>query len=586
MLNSFIKLLVRSYCLALPYGRLKLVFVLGVILFNGFLQLVGVTSIFPFFALCAEPERIRNSRFGSAILHYLPLMSTTQMLVGAGIVSIAMLVFANLGSMASESIRIRYAFGFGQWLRKRVFQSYATRPYGFFLQHNPAELGQKLGDTMTFVLSVLLPMGESITRILMIVLLLGTIFIVQPMVAVCGSILLGGFYYLVFIWLRPKTKEVADTTNYHGIQSGKNTGQFLGGIKTVLVHGKTDYFMEKALYHSAQVGQYQAKVPIYSNGPRYMIEPIAFGGLVSVVLVLAVQGRPFSDILPNLSVIALAAYRLLPALQLLYAQLVTISANSYTLQKLEDEILRIENETIHVASKEFKDSFCTQLKFEHEIQLEKITFQYPSAELPTLANFSLKILKNESLGIAGPSGSGKSTLVDIILGLHLPSSGKILVDNTLLTAENIVSWRKMIGYVPQDIYLLDDSIQDNIAFGVPSEDIDPQALRQAAQGAQILEFIENDLQYGFQTTIGERGVRLSGGQRQRIGLARALYHKPQILILDEATSALDHETEAAVMQTIHKLQGTLTIITIAHRLTTLERCDRVIQLVKGNIIVK
>ena len=182
------------------------------------------------------------------------------------------------------------------------------------------------------------------------------------------------------------------------------------------------------------------------------------------------------------------------------------------------------------------------------------------------------------MGIAGASGSGKSTLVDLILGLHTPGSGEILVDGVRLTHENIMSWRSMIGYVPQDIYLLDDTLEANIAFGIPSVEVDQIALREAAEGAQILSFIEKELPEGFGTVIGERGVRLSGGQRQRIGLARALYHSPQVLILDEATSAQDLQTEAAVIKTINALQGKVTMITIAHRLGTLERCDKTIQL--------
>ena len=199
-----------------------------------------------------------------------------------------------------------------------------------------------------------------------------------------------------------------------------------------------------------------------------------------------------------------------------------------------------------------------------------------------LKDFNLAIARNESVGVAGPSGSGKSTLVDLILGLHMPQAGVLRLDGVPLTEDNMASWRRMIGYVPQDIYLLDDSIEANIAFGV--DKVDPAALREAALGAQILDFIEKELPQGFQTHVGERGVRLSGGQRQRIGLARALYHRPQVLILDEATSALDNETERAVMETIHRLQGTLTIITIAHRLSTLERCDRIIRVANGKIV--
>jgi len=573
MLFSFFKLLTRCYRLALPYGRLKLFAVLGLILFNGLLQLIGVTSIFPFFALAADPDRIRKSTFGSWFLHFLPAMDANHLLVVAGSFSILMLVVASIGSIASEVIRIRYAYGFCHWLRRRLFTAYAVRPYGFFLRRNTSELNQKLWDIMTFIQSVLLPIGEIITRIFMVILLVGMVFLVQPRVAAGAIVVLGGFYLVVFLWLRPRNRVIGEDLQTHNAGFGKNTFQFLQGIKTVLVHGKSHYFMDKALHHSAAIGKAQSMIPIYSNGPRYMIEPIAFGGLVGIVIVLALQGKPFSDILPNLSVMALAAYRLLPTLQLLYSQLVTVAANNYTLSQLEAEILQLEKDTEVISPEQGSISTMT---FDREIRLDNITFYYPNPESPIISDFSLRIAKNESVGIMGPSGSGKSTLVDLILGLHSAQKGRILIDDQPLSSENMISWRRLIGYVPQDIYLLDETLEANIAFGISAEEVDQSALRAAAEGAQILEFIEKELPQGFQTTVGERGVRLSGGQRQRIGLARALYHKPQILILDEATSALDHITEAAVMETIHRLQGKLTIITIAHRLRTLERCDSVI----------
>ncbi len=575
MFSSFLKLLTRCYRLAIPYGRFKLFAVLGLILFNGLLQLVGVTSIFPFFALAADPDRLRNSKFGTWFLHFLPQMDNNHLLVVAGCFSILMLVVASVGSIASEVIRIRYAYGFCHWLRGRLFESYARRPYGFFLTRNSADLNQRLADVMTFINSVLLPIGEIITRIVMVILLVGMVFLVQPWIAIGGIILLGGFYLIVFLWIRPRTRVISEGLQHNNIGFWKNAVQFLNGIKTVLVHEKSRYFMNKSLRHSKKIGLFQSKIPIYSNGPRYMIEPIAFGGLVGIVIVLALQGRPFSDILPNLSVMALAAYRLLPTLQLLYSQLVTVATSNYTLTQLEEEILQLEQETDVTAVSLESEAHLT---FEREIRLESLTFYYPNPETPIISDFTLLVNKNESIGIAGPSGSGKSTLVDLILGLHVAQKGAILIDGVPLSPDNMVSWRRMIGYVPQDIYLLDETIAENIAFGIPIEKINQAALRTAAEGAQILEFIEKELPEGFATVVGERGVRLSGGQRQRIGLARALYHKPQILILDEATSALDNQTELAVMETIHRLQGTLTIITIAHRLSTLERCDRVIEM--------
>jgi ATP-binding cassette subfamily C protein len=600
MIFSFFRLMARCYRMALPYGRLKLFGVLGLILFNGLLQLVGVSSVFPFFALAAAPDRIRNSKIGGHLLHYLPPMSTNHLLVLAGCFAIAMLVFASVGSLLSENLRIRYAYGFCHWLRGRLFESYASQPYAFFLRRNTAELNQRLNDIMTFIQSVLLPIGEILTRLVLVLLLLGGMIFVQPWVALGAVLVFGGFYLLAFLWLRPRARAVGEGMWRHNLGFAKNTSQFLQGIKTVLVHGKTRYFMDRALEHSARIGYFQSKIPIYGNGPRYMIEPVAFGGLMAIVVVLAFRGRPFSDILPNLSVMAFAGYKLLPALQLLYSQLVTVAANQYTLAHLETEILNIEKETgktsskagtprcgVRTAQRDVPTNLpAPPLAFDRELRLEQIGFHYPAATTPVLKDFSIVIAKNESVGIAGPSGSGKSTLVDLILGLHVPQTGVIRLDGEPLTADNMASWRRMIGYVPQDIYLLDDTIEANIAFGVDAKDVDRVALREAALGAQILDFIEKELPQGMQTGVGERGARLSGGQRQRIGLARALYHRPQVLILDEATSALDHQTERAVMETIHRLQGTLTIITIAHRLSTLERCDRIIRLEGGKIVEK
>jgi ATP-binding cassette subfamily C protein len=574
MLKSFLNLLTRCYRLALPYGRLKLFAVLGLILFNGILQLIGVTSIFPFFALAADPERIRNSRLGAFLVSLLPPMDNNHLLALAGAFAIVMLVISSIGSMASETLRVRYAYGFMQWLRIRLLNYYTSRPYAYFLKNNTAILQQKLVEITSFINGVLLPIGEIISRVVLVILLIGIVLLVQPLVAFGAAVLLGGFYFVAFRWIRPRAKLVGEKILFNSVHFAKHFNQFLHGIKTVMIHGKGDFFMSKALGHSAEIGLYQSKVPLYSNGPRYLIEPIALGGLVAVVVVMALQGRPFSDILPNLAVMGAASVRLLPALQLLYSQLVSVAANNYTLAQIEAEILTIEQETEISVDRQSSER---SLSFEKEIRIDHVTFRYPIDAPPILEDFCLTIGKCRSVGIAGPSGSGKSTLVDLILGLHLPQSGGILVDGEPVTPANMNAWRSMIGYVPQDIYLLDETVAENIAFGIPAENVDAGALREAAEGAQILEFIES-LPDGFQTRVGERGVRLSGGQRQRIGLARALYHRPEILILDEATSALDNATEAAVMETIHRLQGKLTIITIAHRLSTLEKCDETIRL--------
>jgi ATP-binding cassette subfamily C protein len=322
-----------------------------------------------------------------------------------------------------------------------------------------------------------------------------------------------------------------------------------------------------------------AWVSILGNAPRYLVEPLAFGGLVVVVLIYAARGQDLITILPNLGVMALAGYRLLPAIQLLYSQITQLTTASHSLDEVFDEFLAAERSLgKDTESKDGRLTAPPALSWERSITIENIAFQYPGAIRPTIKNLSLVIPKNTSIGIVGTTGSGKSTLVDLILGLHIPTDGRILVDDTPLDSNNRRAWRGGIGYVPQDIFLIDDTIAANIAFGLPKSKIDDQALKRAAAAAQILGFIEKDLPMGFDSIVGERGVRLSGGQRQRIGLARALYHQPELLILDEATSALDNETEADVMEAIYTLSGSVTILIIAHRLSTIERCSTKIDL--------
>ena len=357
--------------------------------------------------------------------------------------------------------------------------------------------------------------------------------------------------------------------------------QMLGGIKPVKVHRAEESFITRFTEHSLRGSRLQAWSTILGNGPRYLIEPLAFGGLVFVVLLYAARGQNLITILPNLGVMALAGYRLLPALQLLYSQVTGLTTSRHALEEVFDEFLAVQQTTGKDA--ESADGRLTappRIHWSRSIILENLSFQYPGTEKPVIDRLSLTVPKNSSLGIVGTTGCGKSTLVDLILGLHVPSSGRILIDDTPLGPHNRRAWRGGIGYVPQEIFLIDDSIAANIAFGIPTDQIDSAALHRAATAAQILTFITNELPAGFDTVVGERGVRLSGGQRQRIGLARALYHQPDLLVLDEATSALDTDTEDGVMQAIAALSGQITMIVIAHRLRTVEMCQCKLDLTK------
>ncbi|MDX2110998.1 MAG: ABC transporter ATP-binding protein [Verrucomicrobiota bacterium] len=578
MITNFIRLFIRCYRLARPYGKQKLFVVLAVIFTNGLFQVIGVTSIFPFFALAAEPERIRNSRFGSMLLSHLPPMDQTTLLIWAGSSSIALLFLSNAITLSSEVIRTRYGHGLGHFLRVRLMTALAARPYGYFLERNSGVLLQKvIGDVMQFINGVFLAMMEAISRIITLSFLLFTVFLVQPFVALGAALLLGGFYGTVFLVLRHRSRKLGDGINEANRGTLIAAQHFFGGIKPILVHGKTPYFTEEFARHSKAQAKLYPWLPIFGNGPRYLIEPVALGGLVLAVIWLAFLGRNFSDILPNLTVMALAGYRMIPSVQLLYSQLNQITIMAYTVGEIESEMTGL-SEVILPGATQSSAVGSEPLTFEKSIRLENITFNYPHSSRPVLANFSLEIPRNSSIGIVGVTGSGKSTLVDIILGLHRPQSGCIRVDEQVLVPANYASWRALIGYVPQDIYLLDDSIAANIAFGVPHEMIDREAMYEAASAAQILGFIESGLPTKWDTIVGERGVRLSGGQRQRIGLARALYHRPQLLILDEATSALDTDTETEVIKAIESLRGKVTMIVVAHRLSTIQGCNTVCRL--------
>jgi ATP-binding cassette subfamily C protein len=297
------------------------------------------------------------------------------------------------------------------------------------------------------------------------------------------------------------------------------------------------------------------------------------------VLLLAARGRDFSDILPNLGVMALAGYRLLPSLQLLYGQLTSISSVRHVVDEVYGEFVAAETDK-SIQPESISDVLAPArpLRWGDAITLREIGFRYPGAPLPTLYGLSLTIPKDTSLGIIGPTGSGKSTLVDLLLGLYQPTAGEIVVDDQPLVPAMVPSWQASIGYVPQDIFLIDDTIARNIAFGLPDNEIDPARLREACATAQLLDFVEGELPDGFDTNVGERGVRLSGGQRQRIGLARALYHRPSLLILDEATSALDMATEAKLLDALRSLTGKLTMVVAAHRLSAVANCDQLIDL--------
>ena len=570
----------RVFFLARPYGRAKLAGVFSLSFAQALFQVIGITSIFPFLALAADPERIRRSHFGIRFLELFPPMENRQLLLVAGVIAVAALLASNAVNLLAEYARTRYSQNFAHWLRVRLLRRMASQPYTYFLQRNSGDLLKKiLGDVANYTIGVLLPLLDTVARVLTAVLLLATLFLVQPVIALSAAIVLGGFYVIIFRLLARKRREVDENLRTHLAGLFREAHQMLGGIKPVKVHRAEEHFLARFAGHSEIIAKMNARVPIFGNSARYLVEPLAFGGLVVAVLLLAARGRDFSDILPNLGVMALAGYRLLPSLQLLYSQLTQVSSMRHAVDEVYDEFVAAETDgSIPSAITSDRIMPATPFRWNDTITLREVSFRYPGASRPALNGISLIIAKSTSLGVIGPTGSGKSTLVDLLLGLYQPTKGEILIDGRPLTPALVPAWQATIGYVPQDIFLIDDTIAHNIAFGLADNEIDPARLREACAIAQILEFIEAELGEGFDTVVGERGIRLSGGQRQRIGLARALYRSPSLLILDEATSALDMATEAKLLDALRSLAGKPTMVVAAHRLSTVTGCDQLIDL--------
>lgn len=582
--KAFCLFIAKILVLVRPYGLGRLALVTVLIGAQAVLQVLGVTSIFPFLALAADPEQIRRSSFGREILSWLPPMSNQDLLVVAGCAAILLLVLSNAMTMISEFVRTRYVNSFGHWLRLRLVEQIVAKPYGYFLDASSGVLIKKvLGDVGTFVSGVYLPLIDAFARGVLALALTALLVLVHPVIALGTGLVLGLFYLIFFFALSRRRRIASESLKWASRGLGQELHQLFTGIKPIRLHLAEGVAMARIREFSERQSSVMAWLPVMSNAPRYLIEPIAFGGLVLVVVLYASQGGDFENLLPSLGVMALAGYRLIPSIQLFYGQASVVLTSRHALEEVYDEFQADRSKVHSAIGAKWSRNEVERLDMRHELRLVDVSFSYPSRNAVVLDRISMCLARNRSVAVVGQTGSGKSTLVDLIMGLHKPSAGKVLVDGRELTDEMLPSWRKGIGYVPQDIFLLHDTLAQNIALGYRSEEIDHDRLRTVCDTAQILQFIEEETEAGFESIVGERGIRLSGGQKQRIGLARALYHDPSLLVLDEATSALDTDTERALVQALNALKGKLSMIVIAHRLSTIENCDFRVTLAAGRL---
>jgi ABC-type bacteriocin/lantibiotic exporter with double-glycine peptidase domain len=422
----------------------------------------------------------------------------------------------------------------------------------------------------------MLQLASSLVVSLFIVILL---IITNPVLALFTSVTFVLVYLIVFSFVKRFLSKKGKERFTQNQLKYKYINEAFGGIKDIKVLGKENVFLELFSAASKKLAMADAMSDVVNEIPKYLLETIAFSGILSIIIFMITSGMKVEDFLPILTIYAFGAYRLLPSLQKIFRAIASIKFNFQVVLNLHKDFTVLPDGDVLISS-----DIMDKLPFNENIDLRNIVFRYPNANKNVINNQNISIKANSSIAFVGSTGCGKTTLVDIILGLLEPQSGKIFIDGVEICESNRRAWQKNLGYVPQSIYLLDDSIRHNIAFGVELKKIDDDAVIEAAKLANIHDFIMSELENGYDTLVGERGVRLSGGQRQRIGIARAVYHNPSVLILDEATSALDGLTENTIMDAITNIRYKKTIIMIAHRLTTVKQCDTIYFMEKGTIV--
>ena len=565
-----------------PKEKRQAFFLFCFIALMAFVEILGVASILPFMSVLANPQSVQDNEMLRWGYEYFQYDSINSYMFSLGLLVLAVLVFSNILKAVTRWMTLFFSQMCGYSISQRLFSHYLNQPYKFFAQRNSSELSKNiLAEIEILVQDAFMPIMNLTAHILVVIAILILLLIVNPLLAVMAGIILGGAYFAIYLIFHRKFHYYGQERQSAQAERYKVVNEAFQGIKNVKLTAHEPTYRHYFKKSSHRFASSLAKAGCIGEIPRYGVELIGFGGLLLIILYLLMSGQQLQEVLPILALYAFAGYRLMPSLQMIYISLTKMRFGGPILDTIEKEITQARD---HVGEERAYKESIQALPFNKDICLSGVSFRYDNAKEPILKNIDLVIPANTTMGIIGKTGSGKTTLVDIVIGLLTPESGAIHVDGQEITAKNMQEWQANIAYVSQHIYLCDDTVARNIAFGVADDQIDLDMVKQAAKMACIGDFIEQELADKYQTVIGENGVRLSGGQRQRIGLARALYLNRPILVLDEATSALDIETESDVMKAIDGLAGQKTIIIIAHRLATVEKSDQLIKLEKGHIV--
>ena len=559
--------------------RASILFVM--VLTMALLDMIGVASIMPFMAVVANPELVESNVFlktAYAVSIYVGIDTIEEFLFLLGAIVFVLLVVSQVFKALTTYAQLRFSLMREYSIGKRLVEGYLHQPYTWFLSRHSADIGKTiLSEVGTVIGNGFMPMINLISQGTVAIALLTLLILIDPKLALIVGLTLATSYALIFNASRGLLSRMGAERVKANQQRFTTVSEAFGASKEVKVGGLEQAYIQRFSGPAQTFARHQATASIISQLPRFAIEAIAFGGMLLVVLYLMAQSGSFASALPVIALYAFASYRLMPALQQIYVAVTQLRFAAPALDALHADLMSLQPP--HANPNPNQGAIALR----QAITLNQVQYRYPNAPQSALKNLSLTIPAKSTVGLVGATGSGKTTTVDLILGLLEAQHGTLEVDGQVITEHNRRAWQRVIAYVPQQIYLADDTVAANIAFGLDASDIDQAAVERAAKIANLHEFVANELPQQYHTTVGERGVRLSGGQRQRIGIARALYQNPLVLILDEATSALDNLTEQAVREAVNNLGHEITIILIAHRLRTVKACDTIFLLENGEL---
>lgn len=547
------------------------------------LEMAGIASVMPFLSVLGNPEVVRENVWLSAVYERLGFQSVDDFLLALGVAAFVLILVSTGFRMLTHYAMNQFIEMRRHSISARLLETYLRQPYAYFLNRHSSDMAKAILSEVDQVVSqVFRPALEMIAYGVVLLGIVILLLIVDPVIAMVVTGVLAGIYALIYSAVRGLLGRIGSDRVHANRERFTAAGEALGGIKDIKLLGREQAYLSRFYQPSRRFARHQATNQTLSQVPNFLVEAVAFGGILILSLVLlaaegGVDGGGLGEILPVLGVYAFAGLRMKPASKKIYAGLAKLRFGAAAVDNIYNDLHDRE------ALAEIRGEAESPMPIREELSLKDVHFAYPGAENEALSGIDLTVPVGSAVGLVGTTGAGKTTLVDVLLGLLQPTRGTICVDGAAITEKNIRCYQQSLGYVPQDIFLTDSSVAENIALGVPSVKIDQDRVERCARMAQVHDFIMEDMPGQYQTVVGERGVRLSGGQRQRIGIARALYHDPQVLVFDEATSALDNVTEKAVMEAIHGLHKQKTIIMIAHRLSTVRDCDKVVLLDKGMV---